>query len=266
MANKTIFGIVVIAFIAFLILNPIVIINAGHRGVVLNLGAVSNDIMGEGVHWRTPIAQSVKEVDIRIQKEEVDASAASKDLQTVTAKLALNYHLSAENVNRLWQSVGSHYKVRIIDPAIQEAIKAATAKYTAEELITKRSQVKDDTKIALTERLSKEYILVDELSIINFDFSESFNSSIESKVVAEQNALAAQNKLKQVQFEAEQRISQAKGEAEAIKIQAQAITQQGGKDYVNLQWISAWKEGGAKVPTTILGNGGQNFLYNLKTE
>lgn len=265
MSTKGIAGIVlvVIAFIAFLILNPIVIIGAGHRGVVLNFGAVSNDIMGEGVHWRTPIAQSVKEIDTRIQKEEVDASAASKDLQTVTAKLALNYHLDAGKVNLLWQSVGNDYKVRIIDPAIQEAVKAATARYTAEELITKRPQVKEDAKIALAERLAKEFIIVDELSIVDFNFSEQFNRSIESKVTAEQDALASKNKLEQVKFEAQQQIETAKAQAESIRIQAQAVTSQGGADFVKLQWIKAWEAGGAKVPNFITSENGSGFIMNI---
>lgn len=255
--------IVVLAIIAFFILNPLVIINAGHRGVVLTGGAVSDIIMSEGFGWRTPLIQSVKEVDVRVQNETVDASAASKDLQTVTTKLALNYHLDADKVNRLWQSVGSDYKVRIIDPAIQEAIKSATAKYTAEELITKRPQVKDDAKIALTERLAKEYIIVDELSIVNFDFSGSFNDAIENKVTNEQNALAAKNLLEQKKYEADQTIVSAKATAEAIKIQAQAITSQGGADYVKLQWIKAWEAGGAKVPNFITSDKAGGFIMNM---
>ena len=254
----------VVVVVFLLLINPFVIISAGERGVILTWGAVGDNIMGEGVHLRIPIAQKVKQLDVKIQKEEVVVEAASKDLQTVSSVIALNYHLQPDRVNKLWQNIGNDYKERIIDPAIQEAMKAATAKYTAEELITKRQNVKEDTKSLLAERLVKEYILVDELSIVNFDFSPSFNSAIEAKVTAEQNALAAKNKLEQVKFEAEQRISQAKGEAEAIKIQAQAITQQGGKDYVNLQWIKAWGEGGAKVPEFITGENGGNFIFNIK--
>lgn len=265
MSGKTIGGLVIafLAFIAFLILNPLVIIDAGHRGVVLNLGAVSNDVMGEGVHWRTPITQTVKEIDVRVQNETVDASAASKDLQTVTAKLALNYHLDAEKVNRLWQSVGSEYKEKIIDPAVQEAIKAATAKYTAEELITKRPQIKDDAKVALVERLAREYIVVDELSITNFEFSEGFDTAVESKVKAEQDALASKNLLEQKKYEAEQIVVTAKANAESIRIQASAITSQGGADYVKLQWIKAWQEGGAKVPNFITSENSGGFIMNM---
>lgn len=252
-------GLGIIFLILFIILSPFTIITAGERGIVLNWGAVSDEVMAEGIHWVTPIMQDVKKLDVKIQKEEVDASAASKDLQTVSAKIALNYHPVPESVNLLWQKVGKDYKSRVIDPAIQEAVKASIAKYTAEELITKRQLVKDEVKTILAERLAREYINVDEVSIVNFDFSKSFNEAIEAKVTAEQSALAAKNKLEQVKFEAEQRVAQASAEAEAIRIQAQAVTQQGGEDYVNLQWIQKWN---GVLPSTMLGE--NTPIINLK--
>lgn len=234
-------GIIGVAVIILLLaLNPFVMIGAGERGVVLNWGAVSDKILGEGIHWRVPLQQKVEKLDVKIQKEEVAATSASKDLQDVQTTVALNYHLDAEKVNTLWQNVGKDYKERIIDPAIQEALKAATAEYTAEELITKRPEVKDKVKKTLFERLQREFIYVDELSIVNFSFSEAFNSAIEAKVTAEQNALAAKNKLEQVKYEADQRVAQATAEAEAIKIQAEAIQQQGGENYVNLKAVEKW--------------------------
>jgi regulator of protease activity HflC (stomatin/prohibitin superfamily) len=239
---------VLLAFSWFL--WPFKIIGAGERGVVLYFGAVSRT-MNEGLNWRIPVAEGVVVLDVKTQKEQVNAAAASKDLQIVTATIALNFHLQPDKVGSLYQSIGADYKSRIIDPAIQEAIKATTSKYTAEELITKRQEVKDETKTALRDRLSKEFIIVDELSIVNFDFSKSFNEAIESKVTAEQNALASKNKLEQVKYEAEQRIAEAKGEAEAIKIQAQAIQQQGGAEYVKLQAINKWN---GQMPSIVPSN------------
>lgn len=215
------------------------IVGAGDRGVVLRLGAV-NRVMNEGFNLKMPFIENVKTLDVKTQKETATASAASKDLQTVTAEIALNYHLSPDSVGKLWQSVGKDYKERIVDPAIQESLKAATAKFTAEELITKREEVKNVMKENIAKRLAVEFIAVDEVSIVNFEFSNSFNDAIEAKVTAEQNALAAKNKLEQVKFEAEQRVTSAKAEAEAIRIQAQAITQQGGAEYVNLKAVEKW--------------------------
>lgn len=255
---------IVITIIVLTILNPFVIISAGERGVVLNLGAVSDNILMEGLHFRTPFLQSIKIMDVRIQKEEVETGAASKDLQELKTTIALNYHIDPTLVNQLYQKVGTQYKKIIIDPAVQEAVKAATAKYNAEESITKRSQVKEDIKKLLAERLQKEYITVDEVSITDFDFSDQFNKAIENKVTNEQNALAAKNLLEQKKYEAEQVVVSAQAQAESIKIQAQAITSQGGADYVKLQWIKAWEAGGAKVPSIITSDKGGNFIMDIK--
>lgn len=246
----------IIGVVIIVIINPFFTVSAGERGIVLNWGKIDR-VVSEGIHWRTPISENVQILDIKTQKEEVKADSASKDLQTVSSIIALNYHLAPEQVAELWGKIGVEYKARIIDPAIQESVKAATAKYTAEELITKRAEVKDAIKILLTERLQKEFIVVDEISIVSFDFSVSFNQAIESKVTAEQNALAAKNKLEQSKYEAEQRIAQAKGEAEAIRIQSQAITQQGGKDYVQLKAIDKWN---GILPAQMIPNATVPFL------
>jgi regulator of protease activity HflC (stomatin/prohibitin superfamily) len=228
---------------------------------VLNWGGVSNIVLEEGIHWVTPIKSSVEKLDIKTQKEEVAVNAASKDLQTVTSTVALNFHLDAGKVNDLWQKIGKSYKERIIDPAIQEAMKSTTAKYTAEELITKREVVKNEAKENLKLRLANEYLIVDELSIVNFDFSTSFNSSIEQKVKAEQDALTAKNKLEQIKFEASQTIETAKAQAESIKIQAQAINSQGGADYVALQAIKQWN---GVLPQYMIPNSTVPFINIAK--
>lgn len=240
----------VIGFIIFLIVNPLTSIKAGHRGVVTEFGKVNDEILSEGIHWVTPILQQVTEMNVQVQKEEVRATSASKDLQTVSAVVALNYQLDPTAVNKLYQNVGKEYKTKIIDPAIQEEVKSATAQYTAEELITKRPEVRETMLNSLIKKLEKDNILVHDLSIVNFNFSESFNAAIEAKVTAEQEALAAKNKLEQVKFEAEQRISQARGEAEAIRIQAEAIQNQGGKEYVELKAIEKWS---GNLPQYMMG-------------
>jgi regulator of protease activity HflC (stomatin/prohibitin superfamily) len=230
----------VIFIIAILLLGCITIVSAGERGVKLTLGKPSMDALGEGLHFKIPIVQSIKKLEVRTQKIETSADSASRDLQDVQTTIALNYHLLPDVTPRLYQEVGPDYKSRIIDPAIQESVKAVSARFTAEELVTRRPEVRDGIRMELTERLSKYYIQVDDFNIVNFQFSEEFDKAIEAKVTAEQNALAAKNKLEQVKYEAEQRITQANAEAEAIRIQAQAITSQGGRDYVQLQAIEKW--------------------------
>jgi regulator of protease activity HflC (stomatin/prohibitin superfamily) len=246
-----IFGHLFIGILALtLLFSSFGAVSAGERGVKLRFKAVVGTI-DEGLYFKIPLIEKVKKMDVKVQKDEVEASAASKDLQTVSSKLAINFNLSPDHVANIYKSVGIDYKIRLIDPAVQESVKAATAKYTAEELITKRELVREDIKLALSERLKEYGIVIDQVNITNFDFSKSFNEAIEAKVTAEQSALAAKNKLEQVKFEAEQRIATAQAEAEAIRIQAAAVTSQGGKDYVSLQWIEKWN---GTLPSTVLGS------------
>jgi len=239
-----------VLFLLIMAINPFVVIQAGHRGVVLQLGSVSR-IANEGLSFRTPLIESVKDIDIRTQKHETKAEAASKDLQTVNAVVVLNYSLDPTKVGDIYKTVGEDFEKRIMDPVLQESIKATTAQFTAEELITKRTEVKDKMEFLVAERLHPRGIIVEGLNIINFDFSASFNAAIEAKVTAEQNALAAKNRLEQVKYEAEQRIAQAKGEAEAIRIQSEAIQANGGENYVQLQAIKQWR---GEVPQYMMGS------------
>jgi len=222
---KTVLAIV-IAFVALIVLywlSPFGTVSAGVRGVHLRFSAVTGKVFGEGLYFLIPLIESVQMMDIKIQKEEMRSDAASKDLQTVHSVVALNYHIDPDRVAQIYQQVGLQYKDRIIDPAMQEAIKASTAKFTAEELITKREMVRDDIKTQLRTRLKDRDILVDEFNIVNFEFSKVFNEAIEAKVTAEQQALAAKNKLEQIKFEAEQKVAEARGKAEAITIESNAL-------------------------------------------
>lgn len=236
-------GSIITAFVLLILvlwLWPLGTVGAGERGVLLNWGAADGGTKQPGLYFRVPIMQHVVSMNVQIQKETGDLSAASKDLQTVTSKIALNYHLDPTKVVNIYRDVGEDYNQRIIDPALQESLKASTAQFTAEELIQKREQARQIVKDLITQKLAPHGIIVDEFNVVNFDFSPDFNAAIEKKVTAEQNALAAKNKLDQVQYEAQQRIAQADGEAKAIAIQATAINSQGGASYVQLQAITKW--------------------------
>jgi prohibitin 2 len=216
-----------IAIVALLLvlfwLSPFGVIGPGERGVHMRFTAVTGKVFGEGLYFLIPLIENVQKVNTQIQKEEMKADAASKDLQTVHIVVAMNYHIDPGRVAKIFQEVGVQYKERIIDPAMQEGVKAATAKFTAEELITRREAVREDTKAQLKTRLQEMGIIVDEFNIVNFEFSKVFNDAIEAKVTAEQSALAAKNKLEQIKFEAEQRVAEAKGKAEAITIESNAL-------------------------------------------
>ncbi|OYY49689.1 MAG: HflC protein [Methylophilales bacterium 28-44-11] len=207
-------------------LNPFVVINAGHRGVITTFGKVNQTVLEEGLHFRIPIMQQVREINVQIQKAEGDGDAASRDLQQVHTKIALNYHLIPTRVAETFQLVGDLNSVgdRIIVPAVQEAFKATTAKYTAEELISKRPEVRDQISQFMKDRLLRHGIAIDEFSIVNFRFSESFNQAIEGKTTADQLKLKAERDLERIKVEAEQKIASAKAEAEALRLQKQEIT------------------------------------------
>lgn len=219
-------GIGVGLILLFMFLAPFTVIPAGHRGVITTFGKVREEVLGEGLHFRIPIVNTVNKIDVRVQKGEGEGEAASKDLQTIHTKVALNYHLKPERVAITFRDIGGPEEVgeRIIVPAVQEAVKAATAQYTAEELISKRSEVRDRIRAYLVDRLGKHGILVDEFSIVNFDFSRSFNDAIEAKTTAEQLKLKAERDLQRIKVEAEQKVAQAQAEAQALKLQKQEIT------------------------------------------
>jgi regulator of protease activity HflC (stomatin/prohibitin superfamily) len=167
-------------------------------------------------------------MNVQTQKAEVQADSASKDLQAVRTTIAVNYNLDPAAVRTLYQTVGDNETItfKIIGPSIQEAVKATTAKFTAEELITERSAVAVDIKANLTNKLGKLGISVSDINIVEFRFSPEFDAAIESKVRAEQDALAQKNLLEKVKYEAQQKIETAKAEAESIRIQAEAVRNQ----------------------------------------
>jgi len=230
--NVFIFGALLLFLFAF---KPWVQIGAGERGVVQNFGAVQDKVLNEGIHFKIPVVQTVILMDVKIQKEVTDAASSSSDLQDVDLSVALNYHIIPEQANLVYQTIGVQFKERIIDPAIQEVMKAVSARYTAEELITKRPAVSTEMQDALTSRLLASNISVDAFSIISFSFSQTFTDAIEAKQTAEQNALKAKRDLDRIKVEAEQTIAAATAEAEALRLQKMNIS----PDLIELRKIEA---------------------------
>jgi prohibitin 2 len=221
-------SIAVIATLAAAVLHPFAIVPAGHRGVLTTFGKVDAQVYGEGLHLRWPVAQKMHLMDVRIQKGEGEGEAASKDLQVVHTKVAVNYHLKPEHAAAAFREVGAlrEVEVRLILPAVHEAVKASTARYTAEELIAKRPEVRDAIRSTLVERLAKHHVAVDEFSIVSFSFSRSFNEAIEAKTTAEQLKLKAERDLQRIRVEADQRVASAEAEAKALAVQKREVTEE----------------------------------------
>jgi prohibitin 2 len=221
--------------IILLIIKPWVQIGAGERGIVLNFGAVQDTVLGEGLHFRIPMVQEVVLINVQVQKATTDAAAASSDLQDVNSTVAINYHIAPDKANIVYQNIGIQFKERIIDPAVQEVVKAVTAKYTAEQLITKRPAVSDAMKSTLTDRLKEHNITVDAFSIVGFSFSKIFMEAIESKQTADQLAQKAQRDLERIKIEAEQKITTARAEAESLRLQRANIS----RELIDLRRVEA---------------------------
>ncbi len=241
-------GLAVIAGAAAL---SVVTIPAGHTGVVTNFGAVSDTVLGEGLHFKAPFVQNVIKIDNRVTKVEVPFTSASKDLQTVNGSVSVNYRISSNSSAVVYQNFGKTVEDTLVVPAIPECIKAVMAQYSAEELITERQTVSDKIKELISEKIQSYGLYIEVFNITDFNFSEEFNAAIEAKQTAQQNALKAEQDLARIKVEAEQKIEQARAEAEAYKLKNQEITD---KTLIN-DWIEKWD---GKLPQ-ISGDGGYMF-------
>jgi len=248
MNNSKTIGIVAItifAFIFLLIFFPYVFvqIDAGTVGVKLRNGAIV-DTLGEGLHVKFPIFEQVVRFEARTQKKEVIADAASKDLQQIEATVALNYRIDAAKAEEIYKKLGTEYEDRVVTPRLQESVKTVTAKFTAEELITKRPEVREAILKEITAKLGAENVIVEDISIVNFGFSPQFTQAIEEKQLAEQRALKAQRDLERVKIEAAQQISKAQADAESQRLQQQTLNEL----LLQKQFIEKWD---GKLPAVL---------------
>ncbi|AFS80795.1 hypothetical protein NKOR_04535 [Candidatus Nitrosopumilus koreensis AR1] len=266
-AKGVVIGIIILIIIGVVATASVKIVEAGHRGVLLHWNAVdlTQPPLEEGLHFVVPFQDEVVNIEVRTLKYANDARSASRDLQTVETTVTVNYHPDKESVHTLYKNLGLDYEDRVIQPAIEETVKQVTARYNAEELITKRPLVKDDIESSIRDRLNQFNVVTEVISITDFEFSPLFAQAIESKVEAEQNALKAENDLRRIEVEARQReanaiglananIAEAKGEAEAIAIINKALSE--NPNY--LEWLKtqAWD---GKLPL-VVGEGGTPFI------
>lgn len=257
---------VVGAIAIFALVNATTVVDAGTRGVVKTFGEVTG-VFDEGLHFRAPFVTEVVPVDVKTQRLTSESSAASRDLQIVTTQVVLNYRVDPDSVATLVREIGVDYEAKIIDPAIQESVKAATAQFTAENLITQRPLVSDSIRQVLNERLTPRGIIVEEVSITEFNFSEEFSRAIEAKQVAEQDALRAERELRRAQIEAQQQVARAEAEAEArlqiARAEAEALRLQReviSPELLQLRFIERWN---GILPRFMSGDSGLLPLINI---
>lgn len=234
-------------------------IDAGECGVVTRFGAVTGRVITPGIYAVTPFMEDVQVMDCKIQAESGTADGASKDLQTIKADMTVNYSLDAQRAPHVYESLRDQASVRVIKPAIQEAVKLVTANFTAEELITRRSEAKEQIITYLKNRLSQHGFILDTVNITDFDFTHQFNEAIESKVTAQQQAGKAKHDLERIKTEAAQQLARAQAEAEGLRAQKEAIT----PELINLRMVEAFTKAvekwDGKLPVTMIGMpGGSN--------
>ncbi len=212
---KWIVAIVAVVALIVIAANCVTVVKPGHTGVVVTLGKVNSNVLQEGLHFKAPFVQTVVMIDNRISKLEVETEAFSKDLQTVETTLAINYRVDTAKSYSIYKNIGKDYETVLVTPAVNEVLKAITAKYTAEESVTNRSLISEGLVTALNEKLNEIGLYVTDVNIINFDFSEAYITAIEEKQVAQQQLLKAET-------EKQTAITNAEAEAEATRIKAEA--------------------------------------------
>ena len=242
------------------LLESFTIVSAGHIGVQQTLGSVSMQTLGEGVHFVNPIS-NVRNVDVRVVKAQLKGSnAGTKDLQVVHTDIVVNYRIDGTKAAHIYKEFGLDLEDKILMPAINESFKAVTAHYNSEELITQRDKVSNGILEELQSKVAPYGLQISSVSLVNFGFSNEYQNAIEQKVISTQATLKAEQDLKRIQVEAEQAIAKAKGEAEAIRIQSQAIQSQGGAAYVQLKAVEKWD---GKLPNV---NGGAMPFINVSKQ
>lgn len=256
MKNKVILGVFigVIIVIAIVLLSSITTVPTGYVGVKTKFGKVQDDVINEGLNLKTPFIEKIVKIDCRTKKIENQNSSASKDLQDVNINVAVNYNVNKDNANKLYQEVGKNYEDVLVNPAILESIKTATAQYTAEELITKRKEVSNLMQETLKSKLEDRGVNIVDLSITDLNFSDAYNQAIESKQVAQQNAQKAQYELEQAKIDNEKKIENAKTETEVMALQNQQVTENTLKLKeleIQQKMIEKWE---GQLPTTSLSD------------
>lgn len=257
---KSIAFVVCFIVVALFLWCSLYTVQSGTRKLVFSAGKLTS-VSDEGLHLRLPIYQKVMTVPVTTQKVTEKAHAASSDLQVVGAVISVNYHFPPDRLAEIYEQTHFAVEDRVIKPRIQETLKAVSAKHTAEDLIVNRAVAKQEIDIMLKSSLSDYHIVVEDVLLTDFQFSPEFDKAIEAKQTEAQNTQKARNILERTKIESEQRIVQAKAEAEAIRIQVEAIRSQGGVEYVQLKWIEKWN---GMPPSVVSGEGASNFMLGLK--
>ena len=238
-------GVIILAIFLF---GSFRTVKAGYTGIVTRFGKVVRTT-DSGLILKWPLIEKVIKMDTRTQKEEMNASAATKDLQDVSAKIAINYSITKETALEIYNQLGTGYKDNIIIPAASESFKAGISQYTDEELIKNRAEAKERILEALKARLVEYGVTITDLNIVDLNFSEAFNQAIEAKAVAQQQVETAKQELEKAKIEAEKTKTEAEAQAAAQRAQEDTLSEL----LIKKMWIEKWN---GQLPNTMADDTG----------
>ena len=253
---------VIVLIVLITLFNSFTTVPTGFVGVKTHFGKVQNDVLQEGINGKIPFIEKIILIDCKTKKVEVTAESSSKDMQNVKVTIAVNYNVMKDTANQLYREVGVDYENVIVSPAILESIKGIMAQYTAEELITKRTEVSAMALEELHNKIGSRGFTITEYNIINLDFSAAFNQAIEAKAVKQQEVETAKAELEKQKIQNEKEISVAEKDAKVMELQNSQITDKALQLKaleIKQKMIEKWN---GQFPTTMLGDD-TNALFNI---
>lgn len=251
--------IAVAVLVLLLLWSSFVTIGPGERGVLMTFGAVQHGVLAPGLHMKIPLVQTVKRMNVQIQKSQTQETAASRDLQDVTSEVAVNWAINPLDAEWVYERLGDESQLadKVIAPIVSNAVKAVAAHYDAEQLVEKRDQVRDEIQQQIVVALTQYKVQVQGVNITNFQFSQDYSHAIEQKQVAQQRAQQAEYDLARVKVQAQQEVAQAEGQAQAQKLLQSTLTPQ----IIQLKAVEKWNG----VLPQVTGNGAVPFIGNMDT-
>lgn len=243
---------------AIIFLGSWFVVPPGFVGVTFSRVSGQTESHSQGTHLKLPLLTGVEKFDVRSLRWDITAESASKDLQKVNVHVALNTHLEYDKVNELYVKVGSDYGTKIIEPAVNEAVKAAAAQLPVESIIVKREELKNQIEITLKKHLAGYNIFLENVNLVNIGFDDQFNQVVEEKQIEEQKIKTAQYVRMQAEEQKKTAILQAEAESEKQRLMRQTVT----KDIIALKWIEKWD---GNLPEIMAGDKGAMLMITPKS-
>ena len=238
---------ILIVFIIITMFCSFKTIKSGEIGLKVRFGKIVDSKLNEGFNMKLPYIEKIVKVNIKTQKVEIATESSTKDMQIVQTNLAVNFRVAKDEAIKLYKNVGNSYKDTILLPAIQESIKSAMSKYSAEEVITRRNDLSAECLKVLSSKVKKYGIEIQDLNIVDLSFSDAYKQAVEEKTIAEQKVLTAQQELEKSKVDAEKKVIEAKAKREENDLLKQTLTD----EVLAQKFIEKWN---GQLPTTYAGD------------